>query len=248
MIHRRINLDLMASSGVIADLLVVIRDYLVDRRLNVVWAKKKAEVRNNSSAIFFHIHVGMPPGRYLEAARLDLAVALLTRTDMPVFEIAQRTGYGGGSTLSRALHRRFGLRPRATRTLYRNAVVEPRSPARYVTRAARGLTSIRLRQSVVEVRDATDRDVWWPLTHQLDSRQLDAIASQQHALGYATRLLRLFELGLDVRGAQALASAMLPSRTPSIGHSLQGEDPGFQFVRALDEAVSDVSGDVASVS
>jgi len=56
--------------------------------------------------------VGMPPARFIEQARVDLARRLLEESDMRVETIARRCGLGNEERLRRAFHRSFGMSPR----------------------------------------------------------------------------------------------------------------------------------------
>jgi transcriptional regulator GlxA family with amidase domain len=56
--------------------------------------------------------VGMPPARFIEQARVDLARRLLEESDMRVETIARRCGLGSEERLRRAFHRSFGMSPR----------------------------------------------------------------------------------------------------------------------------------------
>lgn len=56
----------------------------------------------------FHRELGLPPGRYYQMIRLNLARALAEETDLPVSEIATRSGFVSAATLSRAFSGNFG--------------------------------------------------------------------------------------------------------------------------------------------
>jgi AraC-like DNA-binding protein len=65
----------------------------------------------------FREQVGLSIGAFQQCKRLDAAKELLTRTDLPVDEVAFRVGFDSGSALARALRRRDGLSPREIRRL-----------------------------------------------------------------------------------------------------------------------------------
>ena len=56
----------------------------------------------------FHRELGLPPGRYYQMIRLNLARALAEETGLPVAEIAARCGFVSTATLSRAFSASFG--------------------------------------------------------------------------------------------------------------------------------------------
>ncbi|MEM8963440.1 MAG: helix-turn-helix domain-containing protein [Acidobacteriota bacterium] len=211
-VRARIRLDRSNAPTVALDsLLEVIETHLGEPRLNVSWAKEKAGIRNNSEALFFHIEFGLPPGRYMEMCKLDIATGLLALTDTPIWQIAAAVGYAGMPTFSRAFHRRLGLRPRYARQRYRavNTDIPDHVTARtLLTVAARPDSMIRFRHRIVTVR----RDQrWWPLIHTLENTYATAHAeSRRRALRYALNLVRFFELGLEPHGAHVLASVAAP--------------------------------------
>ncbi|MBE7245190.1 MAG: helix-turn-helix transcriptional regulator, partial [Actinomycetospora chiangmaiensis] len=59
----------------------------------------------------FREHVGLSVGAFQHASRLEAATELLIRTDLPVGEVAFRTGFESGSALARSLRRRDGRSP-----------------------------------------------------------------------------------------------------------------------------------------
>ena len=69
----------------------------------------------------FHRELGLSPGRYYQMIRLNLARSLAEETDLPVSEIATRSGFASSATLSRAFSQTFGRTLRETRRLARPA-------------------------------------------------------------------------------------------------------------------------------
>lgn len=69
----------------------------------------------------FHRELGLSPGRYYQMIRLNLARFLAEETDLPVSEIAARSGFASSATLSRAFSQTFGRSLRDTRRLTRPA-------------------------------------------------------------------------------------------------------------------------------
>ena len=57
--------------------------------------------------------VGMPPARFIERARVDLARRLLEESDLRVASVARRCGMGNEERLRRAFHRHVGMSPRS---------------------------------------------------------------------------------------------------------------------------------------
>jgi transcriptional regulator GlxA family with amidase domain len=57
--------------------------------------------------------VGMPPARFIERARVDLARRLLEESDLRVASVARRCGMGNEERLRRAFHRLVGMSPRS---------------------------------------------------------------------------------------------------------------------------------------
>lgn len=58
---------------------------------------------------------GMAPGEYLRQMRVELAVQLLSETDLTVAEIARHSGFGESAYFARAFRRAVGLSPREFR-------------------------------------------------------------------------------------------------------------------------------------
>jgi len=70
--------------------------------------------------------VGMPPMEYLLAWRMAVAKDLLRRADVSVGEVAERVGYGSGSTFSTAFSRNVGQSPRHyRREISRREMIAP---------------------------------------------------------------------------------------------------------------------------
>jgi len=70
--------------------------------------------------------VGMPPMEYLLAWRMAVAKELLRRADVSVGEVAERVGYGSGSTFSTAFSRNVGQSPRHyRREISRREMIAP---------------------------------------------------------------------------------------------------------------------------
>jgi transcriptional regulator GlxA family with amidase domain len=63
----------------------------------------------------FRENVSMTPGAYALSLRLAAARRMITDTRHPLAEVALRTGFSSGSTLSRAFLRKFGMAPSSLR-------------------------------------------------------------------------------------------------------------------------------------
>lgn len=99
----------------IAGMLIFIRDHLFDADLSVHLVKKECRLRDNSIALHFHRHVGVPPGTFITENRLKVAERLLAETWLPIWKITELLGYSSIQVFSRAYYRRKGRRPSAFR-------------------------------------------------------------------------------------------------------------------------------------
>lgn len=63
----------------------------------------------------FRAHLGVPPGRYYAALKLDRARQLLENTGLALSEIAVASGHGSAARLTRSYRQRFGLTPAEAR-------------------------------------------------------------------------------------------------------------------------------------
>jgi len=95
----------------IAKLLAWILDNL-SRGITTDMLAEQGAMSERSMYRLFVREVGMPPARFIEQARVDLARRLLEESDMRVETIARRCGLGSEERLRRAFHRRLGMSPR----------------------------------------------------------------------------------------------------------------------------------------
>jgi AraC family L-rhamnose operon transcriptional activator RhaR len=58
------------------------------------------------------------PARYMMTARLDRAIAMLERSDMPVKEIADKLGFGDAAYFTRCFTKRYGTPPASHRRIH----------------------------------------------------------------------------------------------------------------------------------
>lgn len=69
----------------------------------------------------FREETGMSPGRWLAEQRLDLARRLLEGSDLAVDRIAERAGFGTGTSLRQHMHQALGVSPSAYRRTFRGS-------------------------------------------------------------------------------------------------------------------------------
>ncbi|MEU7578380.1 helix-turn-helix domain-containing protein [Streptomyces sp. NPDC041068] len=69
----------------------------------------------------FQEEVGMPPGRWLTAQRIELARQLLESSDLPVDVVAHRAGFGTGNSLRQHMRSVLGVSPVAYRRTFTSA-------------------------------------------------------------------------------------------------------------------------------
>jgi transcriptional regulator GlxA family with amidase domain len=74
---------------------------------------EEAAMSARSMHRLFLREVGMPPARFIERARVDLARRLLEESDLRVSAVARRCGMGSEERLRRAFHRLVGMSPRS---------------------------------------------------------------------------------------------------------------------------------------
>jgi len=103
--------------------------------------RRLARVSGVSEAHFarsFKQAFGVPPHRYLLTRRVERATTLLRETDLPITEIAFRTGWGSVGTFGRTFRDVVGESPGAIRGRERAAARElGRVPACFVSAAQR---------------------------------------------------------------------------------------------------------------
>ncbi|WP_449446911.1 helix-turn-helix transcriptional regulator [Thermomonas brevis] len=111
----------------------------IDGASHEAWpVARQAQVSAVSAAHFarsFKQAFGLPPHRYLLARRIERAVALLRDTDLPVTEIAYRTGWQSLGTFGRVFRDITGRNPGELRERERDA--QPAPMPECVARAAR---------------------------------------------------------------------------------------------------------------
>ncbi len=99
-----------------------IADHLFSPALTVGQLKQACGIRDNSVALHFHREVGQPPHVYISRARIEVAVALMRQSNLPVWRVSELLGYSSIQVFSRAFFRLTGRRPLAVRKEDRSSV------------------------------------------------------------------------------------------------------------------------------
>ncbi len=87
----------------------------LERPLSVEETALQVNVSSRHLARLFTEHLGVSPSEYLERTRLDRAGGLLRRTDLPIKEVASRTGFSSVHYFTRRFHHLYGVAPGAFR-------------------------------------------------------------------------------------------------------------------------------------
>ncbi|MEE8524524.1 MAG: AraC family transcriptional regulator, partial [Thermoanaerobaculia bacterium] len=85
--RRRIRADREQASPRVKKLLNHIDEHLFDPKLDATSLMRACKVRSKSMATMFHREVGAAPMRYLRHRRMDVAVRLLTDTDLEPWKV-----------------------------------------------------------------------------------------------------------------------------------------------------------------
>jgi transcriptional regulator GlxA family with amidase domain len=121
--------------------------------------ERLARVSNVSKSHFarsFKEAFGVPPHRYLLTRRIERAKALLRDTELPILEIALRTGWNSLGTFGRTFRDITGGSPRELRTREQAARHElERVPACYVSAAHRPDLNTAVSEKRRQEADAT---------------------------------------------------------------------------------------------
>ncbi|WSA87463.1 DJ-1/PfpI family protein [Micromonospora sp. NBC_01796] len=76
----------------------------------------------------FRAETGLSPARWLLQHRTDHARLLLETTDLPVDQVAQRSGFGTAAALRQQLHQSIGVPPTTYRRTFRHSSTPPPLP------------------------------------------------------------------------------------------------------------------------
>jgi transcriptional regulator GlxA family with amidase domain len=97
-----------------------IADHL-DEDLRVEALAERVHMSPRNFARAFRREVGLTPGAYVEAVRIERAKQRLERGTAPVESVARDCGFGSAETMRRAFGRRVGVAPAAYRARFRRA-------------------------------------------------------------------------------------------------------------------------------
>jgi transcriptional regulator GlxA family with amidase domain len=92
--------------------------------LSVPALAERACMSPRNFARAFSREVGVTPGAYVEAARVEAARMALDGTQEPIESVARRCGFGTVETMRRAFHRRLGVGPSGYRDRFRALIAE----------------------------------------------------------------------------------------------------------------------------
>jgi len=87
----------------------------IDRPLTIAAIAHRVGVSTRAVETLFLRIVDVSPGAYYVALRLNAARRLVLDTNLPIADIAERTGFSAIASLSRAFRRQFGAPPSAAR-------------------------------------------------------------------------------------------------------------------------------------
>ena len=92
----------------------------LDADLSVPALARRAHMSERNFARAFRGELGMTPGSYVEAARVEAARMALESSATPVESVARQSGFGTVETMRRAFHRRIGVGPADYRARFRS--------------------------------------------------------------------------------------------------------------------------------
>jgi transcriptional regulator GlxA family with amidase domain len=108
----------VAERQPLRDLQAWIADNL-DADLSVPALAERSCMSPRNFARAFRHEIGVTPGAYVEAARVEAARIALDGTQEPIDGVARRCGFGTVETMRRAFHRRLGVGPGGYRDRFR---------------------------------------------------------------------------------------------------------------------------------
>lgn len=110
----RIQADIDRVSARLRPLLLTVKQLLFEKsfKVGVLWRKHR--IRDRNAASFFR-ELDTTPHRYILGARMEVAEALLLRTNLPIRRIAGLVGYGNDMTFRRAFKSWKGINPSEVR-------------------------------------------------------------------------------------------------------------------------------------
>jgi AraC-like DNA-binding protein len=98
------------GAGAVRQALRYVQDN-ADRAVRVDEMARHVHLSPRQLTRLFDVHVGQSPAAYVAHARLDRAVALLLRTDLPVKQVSAEAGFGDVAQFTRVFSRRYGAPP-----------------------------------------------------------------------------------------------------------------------------------------
>jgi transcriptional regulator GlxA family with amidase domain len=110
----------LADRGSVRGVQAWIADHLAND-LCVARLAEQASMSTRNFARVFRRDVGVTPGEYVEAARVEAAQRLLESTTASVGEVARSCGFGSGETLHRVFKKRTGVTPIEFRARFRRS-------------------------------------------------------------------------------------------------------------------------------
>jgi transcriptional regulator GlxA family with amidase domain len=126
-----------ASSGPLRELQAWIAEHL-DADLSVGALADHAHVSPRTLARAFAREVGLTPGAYVEAVRVERARTLLEAGRAPLGSVARTCGFGTPETMRRAFHRRLGVAPADYRTRFNTTTGDDHADRHPPLRAVHG--------------------------------------------------------------------------------------------------------------
>ncbi len=91
----------------------------IDRPLTVPELARKSSLSERTFARRFSEELGLPPGKFIEHARLDAARHALERTRDPIDRVAFKSGFGSAERMRRVFHRHLSVSPQDYRERFR---------------------------------------------------------------------------------------------------------------------------------
>lgn len=103
------------KADAVTDAISYIRDHIAEELDTQTLANRAFMSRTYFSALFTQF-CGVPPHEYIITLRINRVKKLLADTDLPVWRIAELTGFSDASALARMFRMRCGVNPRTYRS------------------------------------------------------------------------------------------------------------------------------------
>ena len=101
-----------------------VQQYVQENIRKNLTIEQLAEIANMSPRNFsrvFKTETGVPPGKYIERFRLEVARQVILESRTPISEVAKRCGYQSADTMRNAFERALGINPREYRERFYSA-------------------------------------------------------------------------------------------------------------------------------